>query len=473
VGRFLAIAAILLVTFGAEGVLAQASGRPVANRTHVAFLDSSYSNFSLDGSDPPTSQPTTAPPTTAPAVAPDDDIWTREQLTGDWFGLRSDLADHGITLKLRLVQFYQGVASGGANTNFAYGGKLDYILNIDGHKLGLWEGLFVKMHAETQFGHSINGDAGAFALSNTAMLYPLPDQHETAITGLLVEQALSKNFVLAAGKINVVDLWTMVYPRMGGGIDGFSNTNMLASALPWLRWVNLSVLGAGALVLRDDGQIQGGVVAFDTNNSTTTTGIPELFDSGAAVVGLWRFFFDIGEKPGRLLFAFGGSTRKYHSFEDHPSGWEVEGITSRILEAANNRKNGSWTAAIYYDQVLWQNPNNHKQDLWFFTGWSVSDGDPSFAKWGGFASVEATGLLFGREKDRAGVGVFYNGLSSDFKSTMDRVGVNLQDTWGGELYYNVEMTPWFHLTPNLQVVQNQNDDDDPAVIAGIRAVIDF
>ena len=39
--------------------------------------------------------------------------------------------------------------------------------------------------------------------------------------------------------------------------------------------------------------------------------------------------------------------------------------------------------------------------------------------------------------------------------------------------YNAAVTPWFHLTPNLQVVQNQNESDDPGVIVGLRAVIDF
>lgn len=397
-----------------------------------------------------------------------DTIWTRKQLTGDWFGLRTDMADHGITLDLRLTQYYQGVAFGGENTNFAYGGKMDYILTLDGKKLGLWDGLFVTLHAETQFGRSINGDAGALSLPNTNMLFPLPGQHETAITGLLFEQALSKNFLLALGKINVLDLWTMVYPRVGGGIDGFANLNVIVPALPFFRYVNLSVLGGGALVLRDDGQIQGGVLVFDTNNSTTTTGIPELFDSGAAVLGLWRFFFDIDEKPGRLLFAVAGSTRKYASLD--PLDWNLDLFSGH---SKVGKKNGEWTAAVVYDQVLWQHPDNDKRDLWFFTGWSVSDGDPSFAKWGGFASLEATGLLFDREMDRAGVGVFYNALSSDFKDLTSDVGANVGDTWGTELYYNVEITPWFHLTPSLQVVQSQNYNDDAAVIVGLRGVIDF
>ncbi len=104
------------------------------------------------------------PPEVAPNKYQGEGGWlTWPKMTGDWGGARTGLAEHGIDIDLRLTQFYQGVASGGANTNFAYGGKLDYILNIDGKKLGLWNGLLVTMHAETQFGESINGDVGAFA----------------------------------------------------------------------------------------------------------------------------------------------------------------------------------------------------------------------------------------------------------------------------------------------------------------------
>ena len=394
-------------------------------------------------------------------------IWGREKLSGDWYGLRSDLAEHGVNFDLRLTQFYQGVTSGGVNTNDAYGGKFDYFLNVDGSKLGLWEGLGMTMHAETQFGNSILGDAGAFAFPNTSMLFPLPGYRGTAITGLFFEQALSKNFVLAAGKINVLDLWTMVYPHTGAGVDGFMNLNMISPALPWLRWVNLSVLAGGALVLTDDEQIQGGVIVFDTQNSSTTSGFHDAFDEGTAFLGLWRFFFDVDDKPGSLLFAGGGSSRDYDSLERSDWGF-VPGVG-----LSGKKKDDTWSAAVCYDQVFWQAPDNDKKNLRLFTSSSISDGNPSFGKWGGFASVEGLGLVPNREKDRMGVGAFYNQLSSDFKDLTSRVRINLRNTWGIEIYYSAEITPWFHLTPDLQVVSNQNASDSTAVILGLRAVIDF
>jgi len=52
-------------------------------------------------------------------------------------------------------------------------------------------------------------------------------------------------------------------------------------------------------------------------------------------------------------------------------------------------------------------------------------------------------------------------------------GSNLQNVQSVELYYNYAVTPWFRLTADLQVLQNQNGDDDTAYILGLRAKIDL
>ena len=81
------------------------------------------------------------------------DIWTRDKLTGDWWGGRKYLTDHGIDIGLRLSQYYQEVTSGGVDENGEYGGTMDYRLNVDTNKLfGTWKGLSVNMHARTRFG---------------------------------------------------------------------------------------------------------------------------------------------------------------------------------------------------------------------------------------------------------------------------------------------------------------------------------
>jgi porin len=73
-----------------------------------------------------------------------------------------------------------------------------------------------------------------------------------------------------------------------------------------------------------------------------------------------------------------------------------------------------------------------------------------------------------------GVAGFYNQISSDLKHTLRDLNIaDLHDIWGTEIYYNAGITPWMHVTADLQLVDNENRDDSLAVIPGLRMVIDF
>ena len=47
-------------------------------------------------------------------------IWERTQLTGDWGGLRTDLARHGLFFDLYSTSTYQDVTSGGLKTGSSF-----------------------------------------------------------------------------------------------------------------------------------------------------------------------------------------------------------------------------------------------------------------------------------------------------------------------------------------------------------------
>ena len=98
--------------------------------------------------------------------------------------------------------------------------------------------------------------------------------------------------------------------------------------------------------------------------------------------------------------------------------------------------------------------------------------NPQFAQYHLFANVETYGLMKSRPHDRMGVSGWKNWLSDNYMDLVSPVA-DLQDLWGFELYYNYEVTPWSHLTADLQLVENEWEDDDFAVIPGVRLVIDF
>ena len=165
-----------------------------------------------------------------------DSLWTRQKLFGDMGGLRTALGEHGVSLDLHMSNIYQGVVDGGIDTGGAYGGIIDYVVNVDGHKLGLWKGLVANVHVTTQVGNydSVVGKPGAFALSNTQLLYPLPGDTRTELTGWTVGQFLKPDVLAFGGKLNSIDLQTGFFPHLDFGRSGFTNTNLLAPALPWL-----------------------------------------------------------------------------------------------------------------------------------------------------------------------------------------------------------------------------------------------
>src|SRR3970040_348774 len=71
------------------------------------------------------------------------DFWSRPRLTGDWGGLRDELAKKGIVLDVDMLLTPQGVASGGRGTGAGFLGTAEYTLGVHTQKLGLWPGGFL------------------------------------------------------------------------------------------------------------------------------------------------------------------------------------------------------------------------------------------------------------------------------------------------------------------------------------------
>jgi len=406
-----------------------------------------------------------APAEQAPAASPDfgGDFWCRQKLTGNWCGERPCLAQQGITFDASVTQFFQGVAHGGLNETFRYGGHADYFLNMDMGKLMEMKGLFVSMHAETRFGQDVNLDAVGLAPVNSIMLYP-SQEHETAITGLLITQALSEEWLVTMGKFNLLDLFTQIYPQIGRGVDGFMNITSL-TPISVGRPLNLSIMGAGITKL-NGGRVQGTVAVLDTHNSSTTSGFDDLFDDGAVIVGYWRLFTSLCELPGSHALMGIYSNKQFTSID--PLSWSfLPGVG-----IVPGQETGTWNLTYFWEQKLWVDPCNAQRNIGALTSLGLSDGNPNPIRWGGTVAVQAQGLVSDRPADTMGVSYFYTGLSSEFKSLGGPL-IDLQDVQGVELYYNVAVTPWFHLTADLQVVEPADTAKDTAVVMGLRGKIDF
>ena len=391
------------------------------------------------------------------------ELWTRDKLGGDWFGVRSGLANHGVTTDLQLTQFYQGSATGGQRQQFKYGGKLDYYFIFQGEQLIGWQGLTAVMHAETRFGEDVL-DAVGLAPLNVNMLYPSLN-NETAITGLQFEQALHDGWSLSAGKINSLDFFYAIYPQTGRGVDGFMNASMIMP-LGMGRTLPPAIIGAGVLK-RQDSQIQGGLFVYDSKDVSTISGLDDVFDNGANIVGLWRVFTNFGSKPGSHLLAGTWASGDFTSLD--PLDWVI--LPGQGLVAPS--QTGSWGLLYTLEQTLWVDPCNRTRSLGLLSAWSLADKKTSPFHWTCNVGIQGQGLVGSREDDTLGLGYFYSGLSGDFRSLLTGAALDVSDLQGVELYYNAQFAPWFHVTADFQVIKPAEQTSDTVLALGLRAKIDL
>ena len=403
------------------------------------------------------------------------DVWERDTMLGDGRGLRTDLHDHGIDIKLRLSQYGQGVASGGVNKNGEYGGTMDYRVNADLKKLfGLWDGLSVSMHARTRWGSDVSADAGSFVLENAGMIMQLPgDYNGTDMTGFLVNQTFplyaGHEGLLSFGKIDIIDAVTLFFPYVNYGQEGFMNVNALVSALPWFGAVNgLSLYGGWLASLNEEyGMGQSAFLFTGTQNVTTSWTNTDSFDDGAWLAAFHRFFWKLDDKMGYFMIFAGGSTREQSSNEPH----DHIIIPGEGIVSTDQKK--PWDIAGYLYQVFWQAKDDPNRKATILIGGTGGPDNPQFAQWNFFTAVEAYGPMASRPRDRMGVSGWVSGLSGNFRDLVSPVDDIRAYTWGVELYYNFELNEYLHLTPDLQIVMNEQESDDVAIIPGLRFVMDF
>jgi porin len=404
------------------------------------------------------------PPAPPPYGGP---LHERLNLTGDWFGTRSSLRDHGITWDLSTTNFYQGVTTGGLDRTFLYGGRADYLVNINGEKAGLWKGLFIDLHGETNYGQSANTLTGALMPVNTAALFPSTDTPITALTGVKLTQALSESFVVFAGKINTLDGFNQPFTGGARGTGGFMNVGLLAPVVA-LRTIPYSTFGAGFAVLAGPEPVAS-LMVLDPNNTPTVSGFDTFFNRGVSMIGLVNLPVKPFGRPGHQGFGFTYSNSRYASLDDLPFfiAQRLRGEFPPLPQ-----ETGSWSVFYMFDQALYAAGDDPKQSWGVFGNLGIADENPSPFRWAANLGFGGASPLPGRKLDTFGVGYYYVGISNGLRNFAPRL-VPLDDEQGVELFYNIGITPWCHVTPDLQVIIPARERVDTAVVFGVRAKIDF
>lgn len=406
---------------------------------------------------------------TAAAAAPAPDFggcWqTRTKMTGDWGGFRNELACRGITLDASLTQFYQGVNNGGRDENYFYGGRADYYLNVDGEKAGLMKGSFIQLHAEQIYGQSANQASGALIPVSMGQVFPNSNGNDIGLTGIKYTQFLSENFAVFGGKLNMFDTWTQQYAA-GRGVDTFMNMSfgfplVVARTVPYSSW------GAGFAVVKDK-EVVFTFAAMDTANSPTNTGFTNFFDNGVTMMAQATLPINFNGLAGHQSIGGTYSTGSYFSIDRNSYFDPTE--PNQMLPA--NKVAGSWSLYYSFDQALFADGCDCKRTWGIFGNIGVADANPSPLGWAGSIGFGGASPISSRHTDSFGVGYFYTNLNTNLKDFAPRV-LPLRDEQGIELFYNVGVTPWCHISPDFQVVLPGRERFDTALLFGLRMKIDF
>lgn len=400
------------------------------------------------------------------------DIWSRQYLTGDWWGARTNLANVGIQFDVDWYQTVQGVATGGTQTGTRYGGSLDYLVNVDFYRMGLIPGGLLKVRAQTRYGQSVNQFTGSIAPVNSDAFFPLSaDDIPITVSDLTYYQFLSDNFGLFLGKIDTLDGDNNPFAS-GRGNTQFMNSNFLFSPVA-IMTVPYSTLGGG-LLWNITPDISWASVIMNTTDASTTTGFGDIGDgwTWSNQVGVQ---YRLGELPGgqMLIVTYAGD----NSYKDLSARYQFQPGQGFARPTKDDSWSVNWsgwqylyTAEPHAGPVTLNNGSPGIQGFGLFA--RAGFGDKTTNPIGWFASLGAggQGIIPGRKDDQFGVAYAYTDLQ------VGRVlgALGLQDnSQAVEAFYNIAITPSVSVTLDLQVINPFLRNVDPALVLGMRLGINF
>jgi porin len=393
------------------------------------------------------------------------DLKTRPALTGDWSGHRTKMAEKGITLSVNNVTTYQNILDGGRDEVDEVGGSLDYELHLDFQKMGLWPGAFVRLYAETQYGNFVNSQTGAALGVNLDGMLPLINDSTTTLTGAVFYQFLSENLGLFFGKVDTLDGDLNEFAH-GRGNDQFLNQNLVFNSVTLLT-TPVSAYGGGFIVILPGENNIFSVAVLDPNGQPDEWDLGDTFEDGALLSAEMRLEVNPFGQKGHQLFGGTYSTSDYIMLEQNGRFPFLRYVLTG--DSSHLEKDESWCFYYNFDQYVYTEENDPRQGFGLFGRYGIADDKTSPIKQFFSLGIGGQGIIPGRDNDTFGIGYFYLELS-DKVPMLSNV---LDDSKGVEIFYNIEVTPWLHVTPDFQIIEPSLKHIDKAYIAGLRVKIDI
>ena len=250
----------------------------------------------------------------------------------------------------------------------------------------------------------------------------------------------------------------------GRGQTQFMNQNLAFNPVI-LQTIPYSTLGGGLVFLLPE---KRGSVTFSVlGPSGTAEKFGDAFDDGQAYAMETRIKTDFFGLPGHQLLGATGNTKDFTSLNQDPRLFLAQIVAPGLFPL--EQQSGSWSVYYNFDQYVYTEPGPEDRGVGLFGRLGFADDETNPVERFYSIGVGGKGVIPGRGRDSFGAAFYYVELTDQFQGILPR----LDDTYGGEIYYNFELTPWLHFTPDLQVFSPSLDVVDTDVVTGFRLMANF
>lgn len=399
-----------------------------------------------------------------------DYSWAENTATGDWCGLRSELAQQGIVFGIRYVPILMDNYTGGFDTGFFGGGPLGVTTTIDterliGHDGGTlffdWE-YFSWYNGRFPINNAFD-PTGSYVGVNTNLL-----DGDTAelnqIAQLYYEQSMCDDaFIWTFGKIDANVAFAAVQAAGAFQNSIAMYTSTLNPFIPTYPNEATALIVSGQFtdsLTGKFGWFDGTTAAFDpiTGVSGPATGPrgPSTFfdnDGNWFLITEWDLTWQLDPcRPGSA-----GVGAWLQTGRTATAGTDTDGVTDvpgwylqwqQIVWSPSESVASDGGGIAYYGQFGWSDPNKNP------VHWSLMTG------------VSATGVFSSRPADAAGIMFAYSDFTSNpgiYQATQRN---GLSGPSGGhelslESFYIWQWTSWSYLQPGVMWI-NSPGGGDPA-----------
>jgi len=103
---------------------------------------------------------------------------------------------------------------------------------------------------------------------------------------------------------------------------------------------------------------------------------------------------------------------------------------------------------------------------------AIADGNPNPIQSSFIRGFAGHGVMPGRPADVFGVGYYLYNMSDELQEETEAI-IPIDDESGVELYYNFALTPWCHITPDIQWIDPANPNISDLWVEGLRENLIF